>query len=45
MRVHVAEDIQERFPEECLARVTVTLRDGRSFSTGTLGARGITITP
>ncbi|RKY62590.1 MAG: hypothetical protein DRP99_05515 [Candidatus Latescibacterota bacterium] len=40
VRVHVAEDIQERFPEECLARVTVTLRDGRSFSTGTLGARG-----
>ena len=40
VRVHVAEDIQERFPEECLARVTVTLRDGRSFSTGTLAARG-----
>ena len=40
VRVHVAEELQERFPEECLARVTVTRRDGRSFSTGTLGAWG-----
>lgn len=35
-----APDIQARFPEECLARVTVALRDGRRFTGPTVGARG-----
>ena len=41
-RVHirVAQDIQARFPEECLARVTIELKDGRKLAGPTLGARG-----
>jgi 2-methylcitrate dehydratase PrpD len=35
-----AADIQERFPEECLARVSVLLHDGRRFTGPTVGARG-----
>jgi 2-methylcitrate dehydratase PrpD len=35
-----AADLQARFPRECLARVTVTLRDGRKLSGPTTGARG-----
>ena len=40
VEVRVAEDIQARFPEECLARVTIVLRDGRTFKGPTLSARG-----
>ena len=36
----MAPDLQERFPAECLARVTVVLRDGRRWTSPTLGARG-----
>jgi hypothetical protein len=35
-----AADLQERFPRECLARVRVHLRDGRTFAGPTMGARG-----
>jgi 2-methylcitrate dehydratase PrpD len=35
-----AEDLQARFPAECLARVTVHLRDGRKLAGPTMGARG-----
>lgn len=35
-----AADLQARFPRECLARVAVTLRDGRRIEGPTTGARG-----
>jgi 2-methylcitrate dehydratase PrpD len=38
--VRPAPDIQARFPAECLARVTISLKDGRTFSRPTAGARG-----
>ena len=40
VRTHVAPDIQERFPEECLARVAITLTDGSRFGSPTMSARG-----
>jgi len=36
----VADDLQERFPAECLARATLTMRDGRTLQGSTTGARG-----
>jgi len=36
----VAEDLDARFPEECLARVEIRLTDGRTFTTETTAARG-----
>jgi 2-methylcitrate dehydratase PrpD len=38
--VRAAPDIQARFPQECLARVTLRLRDGRSLTSPTMGAKG-----
>jgi 2-methylcitrate dehydratase PrpD len=38
--VVVAEDLDARFPEECLARVEIRLNDGSTFTTGTMAARG-----
>jgi len=38
--VRTAADIQSRFPAECLARVSVILRNGRRLSSPTTGARG-----
>ncbi len=35
-----AADLQARFPRECLARVRVHLRDGRTLQGPTMGARG-----
>jgi 2-methylcitrate dehydratase PrpD len=35
-----ADDLQARFPAECLARVRVILKDGRTLAGPTLGARG-----
>ena len=35
-----ADDLQARFPDECLARVRVFLRNGRTLTGPTLGARG-----
>ena len=35
-----ADDLQARFPTECLARVRVALKDGRTLAGPTLGARG-----
>jgi 2-methylcitrate dehydratase PrpD len=35
-----APDLQARFPPECLARVRVELRDGRTLDGPTIGARG-----
>jgi len=35
-----ADDLQARFPAECLARVRVILRDGSALDGPTLGARG-----
>ncbi len=35
-----AEDLEARFPNECLARIEVELRDGRSFHCPTIAARG-----
>jgi 2-methylcitrate dehydratase PrpD len=35
-----ADDLQARFPAECLARVRVVLKDGRTLEGSTLGARG-----
>ena len=40
IRISLAEDLEQRFPEECLARVRIVLRDRRSFSSPTVGARG-----
>jgi len=40
VKTHVAQDIQSRFPDECLARVTIVLKDGRKLSGPTLPARG-----
>ena len=40
VKTSVAPDIQKRFPEECLARVTITLKDGRKLTSPTLSARG-----
>jgi 2-methylcitrate dehydratase PrpD len=40
IKTRIADDIQQRFPEECLARVTVTLKDGRELTGPTTGARG-----
>lgn len=40
VRFTKAPDLQERFPKECLARVTVTLKDGRKLAGPTTGARG-----
>lgn len=36
----LAPDLEARFPAEALARTTVTLRDGCSFTSPTMGARG-----
>ena len=41
----VASDIQERFPEECLARVTIRLKDGRTLTAPTMRARGDYVNP
>jgi 2-methylcitrate dehydratase PrpD len=38
--VSAAQDLEARFPEECLARVTVSLLDGRTFSCPAIAARG-----
>jgi 2-methylcitrate dehydratase PrpD len=35
-----ADDLQARFPAECLARVRVVLKNGRTLAGPTLGARG-----
>ena len=35
-----ADDLQARFPAECLARVRVFLKNGRTLAGPTLGARG-----
>ena len=40
MEAVVAEDLDARFPEECLARVTVRTEDGRVLRGETLAARG-----
>jgi 2-methylcitrate dehydratase PrpD len=40
VKMRHAEDIQQRFPAECLARVTITLQDGRRLSSQTAGCRG-----
>ena len=40
IEMRIAPDIQEHFPEQCLARVTVVLRDGRRLDSATTGARG-----
>jgi len=40
VRTRVAQDIQSRFPEQCLARVTIVLKDGREFTSPTFSARG-----
>ncbi len=40
VHTHLAPDLQARFPAEALARTTVTLADGRSFTSPTIGARG-----
>jgi 2-methylcitrate dehydratase PrpD len=40
VNVQEAPDIQARFPGECLARVNVTLKDGRTLTGPTAGARG-----
>ncbi len=37
---HVVEDIQERFPQEALARTIVTLRNGTVLTSPTMSARG-----
>jgi 2-methylcitrate dehydratase PrpD len=38
--VSEADDLEARFPAECLARLEVRLRDGRSFRCPAIGARG-----
>jgi 2-methylcitrate dehydratase PrpD len=35
-----AQDIQDRFPRECLSRVTIELKDGRRLVSPTAAARG-----
>ncbi|MBI2191651.1 MAG: MmgE/PrpD family protein [Planctomycetes bacterium] len=40
VRTRVAPDLQARFPEECLARVTIEFRGGRRGSSPTMRARG-----
>ena len=40
VRTHVDANIQALFPAECLARVTIRLKDGRGLEGPTLGARG-----
>lgn len=40
MHTHCAPDLEVKFPEEALARTIVTLRDGRTFTSPTKGARG-----
>jgi 2-methylcitrate dehydratase PrpD len=40
-----AQDIQDRFPQQCLARVTVTLKGGERFVSPTTAARGDPETP
>lgn len=37
---HVAQDLQARFPAECLARVAITLKDGRRIESPTMRAQG-----
>ena len=40
-----AQDIQDRFPQQCLARVTVTLKGGERFVSPITAARGDPETP
>ncbi len=40
IKTRIADDIQQRFPEECLARVTIFLKNGRKITSPTTGARG-----
>jgi 2-methylcitrate dehydratase PrpD len=40
IKTKIADDIQKRFPEECLARVTIFTKDNRKLSAPTMGARG-----
>jgi 2-methylcitrate dehydratase PrpD len=34
------DDLEQPFPRECLARVTITTKDGRLFRSGTMACRG-----
>jgi 2-methylcitrate dehydratase PrpD len=36
----VDAEIKARFPEECLARVTITTKDGENYRSGIMGSRG-----
>jgi 2-methylcitrate dehydratase PrpD len=40
VRMQSAPDLEARFPKECLARVRVTLKDGRELSAGPIQAPG-----
>ena len=40
IQTHIAEDIQKRFPDECLSRVSIELKDGQKLSSPTMSARG-----
>jgi 2-methylcitrate dehydratase PrpD len=40
IKTYVAEDIQKRFPEECLSRISIELKDGKKLNSPTLPARG-----
>lgn len=40
IQTHVAEDIQKKFPQECLSRVSIILKNGKKLSSPTLSARG-----
>lgn len=40
IKTSIADDIQKRFPEECLARITITTKDKRKLRTPTMAARG-----
>lgn len=40
VKTRIAQDIQKRFPEECLARTIITLKDGRKLTSPTMSARG-----
>lgn len=45
VRMHVDQSLEARFPAEALAKVTITLRDGRALSAGPLAAPGDAATP
>lgn len=40
VKTTVVEDLQRRFPQECLTRTTIVLKDGRILKSPTMGARG-----